>query len=103
MPVDKEADNSPHEAIELALFRESDRARERRITDAWSITMQTPQGRAVVWDIITRTGRDTGLARADRDEGQRVLGRHEFGTELYLMVKYTYPRPFLEMLQENLT
>ena len=56
-----------------------------------------------MWDIIGRTGRDTGLARQDRDEGQRVLGRHEFGTELYLMVKASYPRPFLEMIQENLT
>jgi len=102
MPVDKGEDNDPHEAIELAIHNETAKARDRRIAGAWDITLATEQGRAVMWDIIVRSGKDESPARASGDETQRMIGRHDFGRELYETIKARYPRRFLEMLRENM-
>lgn len=102
MPVDKGDDNTEREAVELKISDETEKARKRRVHEAWGIVLSTPQGRAVVWDIINDTGKDTSPARATGDETQRMIGRHDFGRELYDAIRSGYPRRFLEMVQENM-
>lgn len=99
MSVDKGEDNTEREAVELKIADESDKARKRRVREAWEITLSTPQGRAVVWDIILSTNMYEHPPSADL---ARFTGGADIGRALYETIRQAYPRRFIEMLQENM-
>lgn len=96
-------DNSPEETAEIALKRETEKQRAKRYAAAWSATLATEQGRAVIWDILAQGGLiAAAYTQGDPMHTAYLSGRREFVLNLYKTLATDYPARLLQMEKENM-
>ena len=95
-------DNTDEERDEIALKRETDKARADRVERSWQAVVRTPEGRAVLWDIMDRLGMMASpMAFGQPDRTVYNIGRADAARVIYTKVG-DYPRHLLNMEKENM-
>lgn len=80
--------------------RQLEERRRKRLLDTYRIVLQTPQGRAVVNDIIVASGWEDSAWSASGMEIHRNIGRQEIGERLDKLVKLIDFELYLTMKRE---
>jgi hypothetical protein len=101
MPVEHQ-DNTPEEAAEIKHKRETEKQRMTRIDRAWKAVMADPDGRAVIWHILSTGGLlQPTFVKGEPDQSIYNQGKREFVLGIYRAVQTDHPRGFLDMHKEN--
>jgi hypothetical protein len=100
-------DNTEDEAADVKATRESSKARARRVKAAWEVVIQTPEGRAVIWDMLAAMGmNETPLIRkADGsisiEDMLLKVGVSNHARKAYMEIANDYPAMMPLMVKEN--
>lgn len=100
-------DNTADEARAIKATRETKSARQRRVKAAWEAVLATPEGRAVVWDLIAGTGiLETPVVYDASGEVAPLrtmigVGKQEYGRKVMVEIGNDYPKMLNLMQQEN--
>ena len=98
------SDNTAREATEIKIAKETAAARKKRVREAWEDTMRTPEGRAVVFDMLaqylggSRGTYSVGMQPHDIVANAAVQSQ---GAALVNFLVTEYPAYYRAMLQEN--
>lgn len=102
-----EATRDADEATDIKAVREGAKARARRVKKAWEVVIQTPEGRAVIWDMLAAMGmNETPLIRkADGsisiEDMLLKVGVSNHARKAYTEIADTYPAMMPLMVKEN--
>ena len=102
MTATEHADNTPEELDDIKLGRETLAAKEKRYKKSWGVVLATEEGRAVLWNIMARTGMmETPGVYGEFDKTWAKIGRGDYGRELYVEIGQKWPALFQLMVKEN--
>jgi hypothetical protein len=94
---------SESDTLELKLRKETEAQKTLRLRKAWEAVCSTPEGRAVLWDIMSTAGMNaTPLVPGVDALTFANIGRADHGRELNAKINQVGKRWALLMLQENL-
>lgn len=99
-------DNTVDEAKDIKAKRESAAARRKRVKAAWEAVLVTPEGRAVVWDMIAgATILETPLVYNGGEIATLAtmveIGKREHARKMLVEIGEEYPAMLALMQQEN--
>lgn len=101
MPV-VTGDETDEEAGALRQTRETEASRQARVKRAWNAVMATPEGRAMMWDLLkSHLGLYASPVSTDKRQEQRNLGKHEAALGVLAAIEERTPRFVKLMKQEN--
>jgi hypothetical protein len=96
-------DTSEVDAHDIKVRRETEAQKTARLRRAWDFICSTPEGRAVLWDIMAMSGMSgTPLVPAMPDMTAANIGKADLGRELQTKVNSIGKQWALLMLKENI-
>lgn len=96
-------DTTPLDEYEIKLRRESEAQRTTRLRRSWGVVCSTPEGRAVLWDIMDMAGMNGDpMVAGLPDLTAANIGAASVGRKLQRKVNEVGKRWALLMVQENI-
>lgn len=103
LPRVESDENTDQEREELAVLRETDKARAKRVKEAWAKVLATSEGRAVLWDIMALTGMNaTPMRPGFPDLTASAIGMADAGRMVQAKCSEVAPGHALMMIKENM-
>lgn len=101
-------ENTDDEAADIKLHRENKRERTTRVKKAWAAVVATPEGRAVLWDVMAAMGMMKTPLEFKLDGSVSVelvmvnIGRQDYARKMFAEIGENYPAMLALMQKENI-